>query len=241
MTSKMGTHTLVKGLLLLCIIALAVGLGLCAGLAPLAQAATFTVDRTDDDAAAMACDAAGPNDCSLRGAILAANERPLSETSTINVPAGTYVLSQSSSCTYKHQGTPFSFTSSEVPLCVAKNVTLQGAGAATTIIDGNQAHRVFFISADATVQLGSVTIAHGLGDRSFDLNPHGGGIVNEGTLTLTDSVVRTITRCLLVLLMAAALTIPGSSRSSGVRCQTMSRPAASWAAASTTRRRASCR
>lgn len=154
-----------------------------------ARAATFTVDRTDDDAAAMACNAAAPNDCSLRGAILAANA--LSEASTVNVPAGTYVLSQSSPCTYKHQGSSASFTTSEVPLCVAKNnVTIQGASAATTIIDGNQAHRVFFISADATLQLSSVTIAHGLGDRSFDLNPYGGGLVNEGTLTLTDSVVR---------------------------------------------------
>ena len=154
------------------------------------EAGTFVVDTTADDPALTACDDAAPNDCSLRGAILAANERPLSETSTIDVPAGTYVLSESSSCTYKHHDNPASFTSSEVPLCVAKNVTLQGAGAATTIIDGNQAHRVFFISADATVQLSGVTIAHGLSDRSFGLNPNGGGIVNEGTLTLTDSVVR---------------------------------------------------
>jgi len=35
-------------------------------------ATTLTVDRTDDTAAATACTAA-PNDCSLRGAIIAAN------------------------------------------------------------------------------------------------------------------------------------------------------------------------
>jgi CSLREA domain-containing protein len=49
------------------------------------QAATFNVDHTGDDTA-QACDDATPNDCSLRGAILAANG--LAEASTINVPAG---------------------------------------------------------------------------------------------------------------------------------------------------------
>src|SRR5215207_6837343 len=38
----------------------------------LAFATTLTVDRTDDTASATACTAA-PNDCSLRGAIIAAN------------------------------------------------------------------------------------------------------------------------------------------------------------------------
>jgi len=154
------------------------------------EAATFTVDTTVDDPALTACDDAAPNDCSLRGAILAANGRPLPETSTIDVPAGTYVLSQSSSCTYQRYGSPTFFTSSQVPLCVAKNVALQGVAAAATIIDGNRAQRVFFISANATAQLSNITIAHGRSDRSFGLNPNGGGIVNEGTLTLTDSVVR---------------------------------------------------
>ena len=37
------------------------------------HAATFTVDRTDDNAGATACDDTTPNDCSLRGAIIKAN------------------------------------------------------------------------------------------------------------------------------------------------------------------------
>ncbi|MBI3247648.1 MAG: hypothetical protein HYZ50_14180 [Deltaproteobacteria bacterium] len=177
-----------KGQVRAVLLALVVWLGLSAGLVPFAFAATFTVDRTDDETTATTCDDATPNDCSLRGAILAANA--LSEATTVNVPAGTYVLSQSSTCTYKRQGVPNFSTTSEVPLCIAKNnVTIQGASAATTIIDGNQAHRVLFVSADATVHLSSITIAHGLSDGSFGLNPNGGGIENDGTLTLTDSVV----------------------------------------------------
>ena len=53
------------------------------------HAATITVDRTDDTAAASACTAA-PNDCSLRGAVVFANANAAT---TINIPAGLYELS----------------------------------------------------------------------------------------------------------------------------------------------------
>jgi hypothetical protein len=135
-------------------------------------AGTFAVDTTVDDAALTACDDALPDDCSLRGAILAANERPLSEASTVNVPAGTYVLSQESPCTFSVQPNPTTFfTLSHVPLCLSKQVTIQGVGADTTIIDGDQRVRVLFVSASAIAELRGVTIANGLGDRSFGNPP----------------------------------------------------------------------
>ena len=53
---------------------------------------TLTVDRTDDTAAATACTAA-PNDCSLRGAIIAANTNISPDPVIINLqPATTYNL-----------------------------------------------------------------------------------------------------------------------------------------------------
>ena len=53
---------------------------------------TFDVDRTDDTAAATACTAA-PNDCSLRGAIIAANTDVSADPVIINLqPATTYNL-----------------------------------------------------------------------------------------------------------------------------------------------------
>src|SRR6185503_1888178 len=53
---------------------------------------TFDVDRNDDNAGASACTAA-PNDCSLRGAILAANADLNADPVTINLqPATTYNL-----------------------------------------------------------------------------------------------------------------------------------------------------
>src|SRR5215467_9124807 len=47
-------------------------------------ATTFTVDRTDDTAAATACTVA-PNDCSLRGAIIASNADVSGMPITINL------------------------------------------------------------------------------------------------------------------------------------------------------------
>src|ERR1700704_294577 len=47
-------------------------------------ASTFDVDRTDDTAAATACTVA-PNDCSLRGAIIAANADVTANPVTINL------------------------------------------------------------------------------------------------------------------------------------------------------------
>ena len=53
---------------------------------------TFDVDRTDDNAGATACTVA-PNDCSLRGAILAANADLNADPVLINLqPATTYNL-----------------------------------------------------------------------------------------------------------------------------------------------------
>ena len=153
-------------------------------------AATFVVDTTTDDPALTTCDETTPDDCSLRGAILKANARPPSEANTIDVPAGIFVLSQASTCSYKISGNPNLFTSSQVPLCLSAQTTIRGAGAAATVIDGNQQTRVLFISATAIASIRGVTIRNGLADTTFGENPNGGGINNHGTLTLTETVVR---------------------------------------------------
>jgi hypothetical protein len=58
-----------------------------------AEAATFTVDRTDDPHPDTADDCtSGPNDCSLRGAIRKANATAI--TDVINVPIGGYTLTR---------------------------------------------------------------------------------------------------------------------------------------------------
>ncbi len=59
------------------------------------------------------------------------------------------------------------------------NLTLRGAGAAKTILDGGNAVRVLNIAAGATVTLQDLTITKG-----NSVNHNGGGIRNEGTLSL---------------------------------------------------------
>ena len=85
--------------LLVGMVAIAVGFRLSDSSTPLAQATMLTVDRLDDSAAASTCSASAPNDCSLRGAILAANA--VSGGTTIQVPAGTWTFSRS------HRRAPF--------------------------------------------------------------------------------------------------------------------------------------
>ena len=79
-----------------------------------------------------------------------------------------------------------------------KDVTIQGQGAENTIIQahetaGEATDRVFLIAADVTVTIQGVTIRHGNPDLEpliLGVRRSGGGIVNQGTLTLADSIIR---------------------------------------------------
>jgi len=148
-----------------------------------AQAGTFLVDRTDDAPTATACTAAA-NDCSLRGAVIAADATP-NEASTITVPAGTFLLTQATDCTFRK--TDCGAVSCDVTvhftsLCLIAPITLQGDSAATTIIDGTQAGNVALVSALVTVELRDLTLTHG---RQQNSDYGGGGVGSYGTLTLT--------------------------------------------------------
>jgi len=124
------------------------------------NAATFVVNTTSDtqDAApgnGTCADSGGQ--CSLRAAITEANA--LSGADTITVPAGTYTISLAGADEDANASGDFDITSP---------VTLNGAGAATTIIQGNAApnvaiERVFHvIGAGATaVTINAVTVQNG--------------------------------------------------------------------------------
>jgi len=112
-------------------------------------------------------------DCSLRDAIIAANERPLS---TINVPAGTYTLSLTGALEDQ---------SATGDLDVAVKMTINGAGAGSTIINGGGIDRVLHV-VSGDLSLYGVTIQGGAAPQYSD----GGGIINSGTLSLIDSIVQ---------------------------------------------------
>ena len=87
-----------------------------------------------------------------------------SNCSTITIAAGTYTEN----------------------ITISRSVTLQGVGAASTILDGGQNGRVLNIPATAAqVQLHDVTLQHG----NLSINGFGSAIFNSGSLVLSNSVV----------------------------------------------------
>ncbi len=127
-------------------------------------AATFTVTKIADTNDGT-CDA----DCSLREAIIAANSNPGAD--DVTVPAGTYVLDLVGAD---------EDASATGDLDIFDELTLTGAGADQTIIDGNSSDRVMEVFS--TVEISGVTIGNGNADL-------GGGIFNSSTLTLTYSII----------------------------------------------------
>jgi hypothetical protein len=144
--------------------------------------------------AATACDDATPNDCSLRGATLVANG--LNEPSIITIPAGHYVLSASSFCRLQPSADPnFDFSGDGPALCVSRDLTFVGAGAAETILDANEpagttgaGHPLFLVSWGVTSRMEGLTLTKGNWTAGSPLFP-GGGLYNAGTLTLVDAAV----------------------------------------------------
>lgn len=75
-------------------------------------------------------------------------------------------------------------------LTMSSNFTIRGPGAKLLTISGNGATRVFKIKSGVTVTLESLTIGNGTGNRDINVGfIGGGGIWNQGTLTLTNSTV----------------------------------------------------
>jgi hypothetical protein len=146
--------------------------------APRALAATFDVDRTDDNATATACTVA-PNDCSLRGAIIKANTTLGDDVITLS--ANTYTLTLVGADENN---------AATGDLDITDNLTISGVAADATIIDAGGIDRVFHITTTSiTVAISDVTIRGGHPPDVLGFVNNGGGIFNAGKLTLTNSVI----------------------------------------------------
>ncbi|HEX8053699.1 MAG TPA: choice-of-anchor Q domain-containing protein [Thermoleophilaceae bacterium] len=135
-----------------------------------AGAATYDVTTTADN---LTCN---PGNCSLRGAIEAANAA--SGADTINLPAGNYVLELSGGDDDNAVG----------DLDVNGSLTLNGAGAGTTTVDaGDTEDRVFDVGPNGgdalVVALRDLTVRDGNAD--FE----GGGVRSSAQTTLQRVVV----------------------------------------------------
>lgn len=137
-------------------------------------AATIVVDETTE---------VDNSSCSLREAIIAANTDAAVDScvagdfgaDTITLPAGTYTLSIDGT------GEDLAATGD---LDINADLTINGDGAASTIIEGDGNDRVFHVASGSILAINNVTITKG------DVEGDGGGIFNDGgTLTLTGSTI----------------------------------------------------
>jgi CSLREA domain-containing protein len=134
-------------------------------------ASTYTVTRFDDPALAS-CSA---SDCSLREAVIAANLHP---GSTVVIQAGTYTLAQAGA---NEDG------AATGDLDIYGAMTISGAGAAKTTINGGGLDRVFQVLPTGNATISGVTITNGFVAAGTDYG--GGGLSNSGTLVLSNCVV----------------------------------------------------
>jgi len=166
-------------------------------------ATTFDVDRTDDTAAAQACTVA-PNDCSLRGAIRAANSAAGATPIIINLHAATTYNLTLTNATQENGA----LTGDLDITTTLHPVTIIGGGSSgpnKTVIDasglqsGTSHDRAFQITGPGvTVTFQDLVISNGLatddGTSGASTNPAaqnanraGGGILNDGgSVTLTN-------------------------------------------------------
>jgi CSLREA domain-containing protein len=151
------------------------------------NAATFVVNTTNDTVDATPGDgicADAASACSLRAAIGEANA--LAGDDIITLPAGTYTQSLVAANEDNNAGGDWDIRS---------NITINGAGAATTIIQaaataGTATERVMenVLTTNVTV-INGVTLRHGFKTGAAGNTTRGGGIRNVGTLTMNDCVV----------------------------------------------------
>lgn len=125
-----------------------------------ASAATFTVNTAADGQVAGGCETAPA--CSLRDAVRAASTSP-DPGDTVEIPPGSYLLTEGELT---------------VPGGISGLVTIHGAGARSTIIDGEKASRVFRLGGEE-VTIEGVTVTGGAATEfgGEELSGDGGGIL----------------------------------------------------------------
>ena len=178
-----------------------VALFLALAVRPAHAATTFTVDKSDDSAAAGACDAATPNDCSLRGAITVANNTAGAD--TINFADGittvTLALSE-----IQNNNQVYENNNAEGDLDIKDDLTIDGGSSGVIIESGaGWNERILDVIGAAgvgnsnDVTLSHITIQGGHADFGGLGTDNGGGIRTNGhavqsngaSLTLRNSTV----------------------------------------------------
>ena len=146
---------------------------------PLAPAAagTFAVTTTDDTTICV------PGNCSLRGAVIAANAS--GDADTITLPAGTFTLALGAAD--EPTGQPDATIGD---LDLLSPITLLGAGREQTLIDGGARFRVLNVFGAGPTTVRGVTLQHGSVTNPANSGGAGIQVRGDGQLTLDAIGVR---------------------------------------------------
>ena len=135
------------------------------------NAATFTVTKTADTNDGV-CD----SDCSLREAIAAANgvatDDVIDFAPFVFPPPNTIAL-----------------TMGELVIAANGKLTINGTGSSMLTVSGNNASRVFSVSANADATINDISVKNGNGNGAIESTVKGGGILNLGKLVINRSVI----------------------------------------------------
>ena len=138
-----------------------------------------TLDEPDSNVNDGQCISTPSGKCTLRAAVMQANV--VNVDTTIRVPSGIYTLTIPPVSLNGPETGDLNLTTPTIGTPV---ITIIGAGASNTIIDANQLlDRAFYIHSGRTASISGVTIRNG-----YCLQD-GGGIINLGTLTITNSTI----------------------------------------------------
>lgn len=143
-------------------------------LVSVSKAATFTVTNTTDSGAG-----------SLRQAILDANAAASDDTINFSIPANDLGCTAAGVCTNALTSGEFVIISATT--AGALTIT-NSTGSRNLLISGNNRSRVFYVNAEANLTLYGITVERGIGTGAADNNT-GGGIFNNGALTVTNSAI----------------------------------------------------
>ncbi|MDZ4813828.1 MAG: choice-of-anchor Q domain-containing protein [Pseudomonadota bacterium] len=138
-------------------------------------------DLIDDNAGNGVCHTSA-NTCSLRAAIMEANQSSVvAARIVIALPSGIYRLSLAPSGFNGDDTGDLNLTAPSA----GQSITLRGAAAASTIIDANQTDRALRIQGGRVATIANITIRNGL-----VVGDNGGGILMRfSTATIEDSVI----------------------------------------------------
>ncbi|TCJ30775.1 choice-of-anchor Q domain-containing protein [Nocardioides jejuensis] len=140
---------------------------------------TTTADQIDARPGDGVCRTAAGT-CSLRAAMIEADFHPTQRT-TIQMPAGHFTITRGPLLPIVNAS-----PSLAGPFMVLSNVTVRGAGARQTVIDGNGLDRIFTVAPPwVTLDLSDVTLTGGIArERELVVVTGGGAIANQGHLVL---------------------------------------------------------